>query len=64
MTAASLSPSLLRQFAEALPSSSQLHVAEEHRLERDACQQSFAHFLPYWRFVNRETGAICSFVDP
>jgi len=35
----------------------QIAVEEQRR----ACQRSFLNFLPYWQFVNRETGEICSF---
>jgi len=29
-----------------------------------ACEQSFLAFLPYWRFVNRESGGIVNFGNP
>lgn len=31
--------------------------------ERRACAEDFAHFLPHWRFKNRETGEIISFAN-
>lgn len=33
----------------------------DRALELDACQQSFRHFLPHWRFINRETGEELTF---
>jgi hypothetical protein len=38
-------------------------LTSEQRSERDACTQSFLHFLKYWQFRNRESGAIASFAE-
>ena len=38
--------------------------AIEREIERRRCAASFLHFLPYWQFVNRETGAVQSFAEP
>lgn len=35
----------------------------QQREELHRCRESFLHFLPYWRFRNRETGEVCSFGD-
>lgn len=31
--------------------------------ERDACKQSFSHFLKHWHFKNRETGEVRTFAN-
>lgn len=39
-----------------------LQRAKEEKAKK-ACQRSFLEFLPYWQFINRETGKITSFAD-
>lgn len=36
-------------------------LSPEQQRELNACEQSFDYFLPYWTFVNRETGELQTF---
>jgi hypothetical protein len=39
-------------------------TAIDQEIKRRRCARSFLAFLPFWQFVNRETGAVQSFADP
>lgn len=39
------------------------HLTPDQMAEIEACRSSFRHFLPYWKFTNRETGEIASFAN-